>query len=157
MTTDAGETWISIDGDLPDLPANCVAAHRIGSATSLYVGTDAGVYRTCNAGQSWRKIIGALPNTPVIDLAIDPTGGRLVAATMGRGIWQTTLPSDGDDDDDGDLDLRDIGVLFSCFSGATDQPGFTTPSRGCQNVFDFDLDSDIDGRDMPCLIARLGN
>ena len=50
----------------------------------------------------------------------------------------------GDDDEDGDRDLRDVPGLMQCFSGPFGEPGFTPPSSDCTFHHDFDDDDDVD-------------
>ena len=90
-TTDGGASWHSIAGDLPDVPVATVAVHRDGEALRLFAGTDAGVYLTEDGGASWRRWGDGLPNAPTMDLVVDAERGRLVASTLGRGLWEAEL------------------------------------------------------------------
>jgi hypothetical protein len=47
--------WESISGDLPNLHINSIAPHPF-YADSLYVGTDAGAFKTSDNGQHWRQM-----------------------------------------------------------------------------------------------------
>ncbi|MBC8485601.1 MAG: hypothetical protein H8D45_06130 [Bacteroidetes bacterium] len=91
-STDRGETWTSITGNLPDIPMKCIAFHK-GSDGGLYVGTRAGVYYKDNAMTNWVLFKSGLPLVPVIDMKIiystDPD--RLVVGTWGRGVWKTDV------------------------------------------------------------------
>ncbi len=51
---------------------------------------------------------------------------------------------DGDDDRDGDVDIKDCDSLYECFSGSLDEPGFVEPSTKCLARFDFDDNKAID-------------
>jgi len=90
-TTDRGDTWNPIDGDLPDVPVSSVAVERVGEDRIIYVGTDHGVYRTENGGVNWIKHGEGMPNSPVIDLVADTAHDRLIAVTQGRGVWYIPL------------------------------------------------------------------
>jgi Uncharacterized protein related to plant photosystem II stability/assembly factor len=87
-TTDGGITWSSITGNLPQAPVNDIAV--IGS--TLYVGTDLGVYRSTNGGARWRVAATGLPNAPVTDLEYRAASNSLYAATFGRGMYMLQLP-----------------------------------------------------------------
>ena len=50
QSTDGGTTWTDVSGDLPVIPANAVVADP-SSATTFYVATDGGVYRTTDFGR----------------------------------------------------------------------------------------------------------
>ncbi len=85
-TTDYGQTWTSIAGNLPAEPINVVREdHR--SPNLLYVGTEFGVYISTDAGKTWVKMKGNLPTQPVHDLKIHPRENDLIVATHGRGIF----------------------------------------------------------------------
>jgi hypothetical protein len=92
-TTDRGDTWQPISGNLPDIPANTAAVYRDGDKRAVFVGTDNGVFMASGDESDW-SLYGTnpLPHSPVIDLVVDTNFNRLVASTMGRGMWTITLP-----------------------------------------------------------------
>ncbi|MFT4538685.1 MAG: photosystem II stability/assembly factor-like uncharacterized protein [Planctomycetota bacterium] len=90
-TSDRGQTWTSVDGDLPDVPVNVVAVMP-GSPTRLYAGTDRGVYFSGNGGTNWSRYGKGLPHAPVIDLLLQKRRNRLIVGTQGRGAWSIELP-----------------------------------------------------------------
>jgi photosystem II stability/assembly factor-like uncharacterized protein len=88
-STDGGATWSDISGDLPDIGGDdLVISHG-----TLVVATDIGTFATriSNPGR-WRRFGANLPNASVNDLAVSSNGSTLVAATHGRGLWQTSAP-----------------------------------------------------------------
>ena len=96
-TTNAGQAWTNIDGDLPDAPADAVLVDPDDN-TTVYVGTDVGVFVTQNGGVNWTEVgltttPGKIPNVPVVRLAMFESAGvkLLRAATHGRGIWEFVL------------------------------------------------------------------
>ncbi len=96
-TTDRGVTWSAIGGDLPNVPVNTVAVHRLGhwpwaSRRLVFAGTDDGVYFSSDHGVHWRRFGRRLPRAPIADLVVDAEHGRLIAATLGRGVWVARLP-----------------------------------------------------------------
>jgi hypothetical protein len=85
-TTDAGASWQNISGNLPNTPVNALL---LDSRTStLYAGTDIGVFWTQDGGVTWRDTSIDLPRVVISDLLLDTTANRLVAATYGRGMWR---------------------------------------------------------------------
>jgi len=60
--------------------------------STLYVGTDLGVYRSTNGGARWRVAATGLPNAPVTDLEYRAASNSLYAATFGRGMYMLQLP-----------------------------------------------------------------
>lgn len=93
-TTDGGATWVNYSTGLPNLPTNCVTYWN-GTAGSVYVGCDVGVYFRDLASASWVLYNAGLPNTMVQDLAIFYPLGKLRAATYGRGVWEADLYNTG--------------------------------------------------------------
>jgi hypothetical protein len=91
LTRDHGATWTEIGRRLPDLPISAVAIHRSAGRRQIFVGADRGVYATANDGASWSPYGVGLPNVPVHDVVVDATHGRLLVATLGRGVWQSPL------------------------------------------------------------------
>ena len=90
-TTDGGTNWIDASGrfaalNLPDVPTSAVAISDINSEQA-YVGTDVGVFRTVDGGTSWTAYQDGLPRVPVVELKFNRPINRLVAGTMGRGIF----------------------------------------------------------------------
>ncbi|HEY1771521.1 MAG TPA: hypothetical protein VGG02_14815 [Chthoniobacterales bacterium] len=87
-TANGGTTWKSIVGNLPQAPVNDIVV--VGS--SLYVGTDVGVFVSANGGKKWRAAAAGLPNVPVTDLEYRAASDAIYAATFGRGIFSLALP-----------------------------------------------------------------
>jgi hypothetical protein len=85
MSTDAGEHFSDITGNLPDTPANWTLLHN----GRLTVGTDIGVFVSCNAAGGTYSVLGsALPTAPISTMSFKPNDpDLLVAATYGRGIY----------------------------------------------------------------------
>ncbi|MFO7732454.1 MAG: hypothetical protein R6X21_02245 [Candidatus Aminicenantes bacterium] len=86
-TTDYGETWTSIAGDLPNgKPINVVVQDRK-NPNLLFVGTEWGVYVTVDGGKKWLPFRAGMPSAKVTDLVIHPRENDLVVATYGRGAY----------------------------------------------------------------------
>jgi hypothetical protein len=85
--TGSGATWSITDrsGNLIDAPANDVVVVN----GRLVVGTDFGVYTSADNGATWSRLGANLPNVVVDQLYV--TGGTVLAATHGRGLW--TFPT----------------------------------------------------------------
>tara|TARA_R110002072_G_scaffold14272_1_gene59291 strand:+ start:49349 stop:53875 length:4527 start_codon:yes stop_codon:yes gene_type:complete len=91
-STDAGSTWTNVSGTLPNMPAYSIAYENTGGAPmdALYVGMAVGVYYKSDV-TPWQLHETGLPNTPVYDLEINETNGKIVAGTFGRGLWEAPL------------------------------------------------------------------
>lgn len=84
-STDAGETFTDISGNLPDVPATSIALR----GKQLIVGTDVGVFATdVKGGTTYVPLGTGLPVVPISTLQMHPSDcNQLVAATYGRGIY----------------------------------------------------------------------
>jgi photosystem II stability/assembly factor-like uncharacterized protein len=88
-TTNSGENWINISGDLPDTPINDILIYYPGYSTSIYlVATDVGVFVTYNYGTKWVELANGLPNTVAIHLDYNEASGKIRLGTHGRGTWE---------------------------------------------------------------------
>jgi photosystem II stability/assembly factor-like uncharacterized protein len=86
-STDRGQTWTSIAGDLPDrhLVWRIVQDHE--RPELLFVGTEFGIFFTVDGGQKWVKLTGGVPNIPFRDLVIQKRENDLVGASFGRSFF----------------------------------------------------------------------
>ncbi|HVP92036.1 MAG TPA: hypothetical protein VMS75_12575 [Terriglobales bacterium] len=85
-TTDYGQTWTSVAGDLAEGPVNVVREDPR-NANLLFAGTDFGVYVSIDGGRRWTKMKNNMPTQPVHDLKIQPREHDLIVATHGRGLY----------------------------------------------------------------------
>ncbi|MCI0643163.1 MAG: hypothetical protein L0Y70_29185 [Gemmataceae bacterium] len=86
-STDAGQTWTSIKGDLPERGNVLSIAEDHVNPNLLFVGTEFALYFTPNGGQKWIRLKGGLPTIAVKDLAIQRPMNDLAVGTFGRGIY----------------------------------------------------------------------
>jgi len=90
-TTDYGETWTAVMGDLPaGKPVNAVIQDRK-NADLLFAGTEQGVYVTLDGGKKWLPFKNNMPWVKVTDLVIHPRENDLVVGSYGRGLWITDI------------------------------------------------------------------
>jgi hypothetical protein len=85
-STDYGQTFTSIAGNLPGGPINMVREDPV-RANVLYAANDFGVYVTTNGGARWDVLGGNLPSVNVMDFIVHPRDKMLVIGTHGRGAW----------------------------------------------------------------------
>ena len=92
-TTNSGNFWDPLDGNLPDAPAHGVTAER--AAGAVYVATDKGVFLARvdleNASRpdsvAWVNLSDRLPAAAATDVRLDPAGVQLYAALDGHGVY----------------------------------------------------------------------
>src|SRR5262249_46928322 len=114
-TADNGATWTGKAGTgataLPDVPAFVVKADP-NNASTIYVGTEIGLYRSTDAGTTWARYGTGLPLVAVTDISIPLDSAAVRVATFGRGFWElypsaaapAGLYGDGDFDGNQQLD-----------------------------------------------------
>jgi photosystem II stability/assembly factor-like uncharacterized protein len=86
-TTDYGETWTSIAGNLPaGKPVN-VVIQDAKNPDLLFAGTEWGLYVTLDCGKTWLPFQAGMPSAKVTDLVIHPRENDLVIGTYGRGLY----------------------------------------------------------------------
>ncbi len=86
-STDYGQSWISIAGDLPPRRATRTLREDLRNPTVLYLGTELGLFYTNDGGRHWVELRGNMPTAAFNDLVIHPRENDLVLGTHGRGIW----------------------------------------------------------------------
>jgi len=90
-STDGGNTFTDISGNLPDVPSDALVYAR----GDLALGTDAGAFFATDgqgANTAWSRLGTGLPNVSLNNLRLSPDGNTLLAATHGRGLWTLHLP-----------------------------------------------------------------
>jgi photosystem II stability/assembly factor-like uncharacterized protein len=86
-STDAGKTWTSIAGNLPENGTVLAFAEDTVNANLLFAGTEFGAFFTVDGGQKWVQLKGGLPTIAVRDMVMQAREGDLVIATFGRGFY----------------------------------------------------------------------
>jgi photosystem II stability/assembly factor-like uncharacterized protein len=86
-STDAGKTWTSIAGNLPENGSVLAFAEDTLNPNLLFAGTEFGAFFTIDGGQHWVQLKGGLPTIAVRDMVMQAREGDLVIATFGRGFY----------------------------------------------------------------------
>jgi photosystem II stability/assembly factor-like uncharacterized protein len=86
-STDKGRTWASIAANLPANGTVHTIAQDHVEADLLFVGTEFGVFFTCDGGKEWTQLKSGMPTVAVKDIAIQRRENDLVLATFGRGFY----------------------------------------------------------------------
>ena len=94
FSSDQGNSWTDISGDLPDVPVHTLVIDP-NNPQVLYIGTETGVYQTSNHGANWTNVSGnGMPNyVPVDELVLQTGTNQLFAFTHGRSVFVTTIPT----------------------------------------------------------------
>lgn len=85
-SNDFGQSWLSIEGNLADIPCNDILQDPQHDST-LYLATDIGVFVTLDLGQTWSPAGTDMPIVPVTDIRFHSPSRTLFAGTYGRSLW----------------------------------------------------------------------
>jgi hypothetical protein len=85
-STDAGRSWVSIAGNLPERGSVWTVVEDHINPNLLFAGTEFGAFFTVDGGKKWLKF-GGLPTIPVRDIGIHRKNNDLILATFGRGFY----------------------------------------------------------------------
>ena len=85
-TINTGATWTDVSGNLPNIPVNALLIDPI-SVTTIYAGTDIGVFRSTSSGNVWQGFNNGLPPA-IVNAFGSQSNGTIQAATYGRGAYQ---------------------------------------------------------------------
>ncbi len=89
-STDLGQNWIDISGNLPELPVNVIAIDPE-NTERIFVGTDAGVFYTEDGGQNWESLKGNIPNAPIVGMDLHNPTRTLIIGTYGISAYRFDL------------------------------------------------------------------
>jgi hypothetical protein len=87
-SSNGGTTWVSKEGNLPDLPVKCILRNPL-NADEVIIGTELGVWYTNNfntTAPTWNQSYNGMSNVKVVDLDVR-NDNTVFAATYGRGIF----------------------------------------------------------------------
>ncbi len=86
-STDRGETWTSITGDLPERGTVYTIRQDHVNPKLLFCGTEFACYFTIDGGNKWIELGSGLPPVAVRDIEVQERENDLVLATFGRGFY----------------------------------------------------------------------
>ena len=87
-----GSSFTSFSQGLPNIGKNVIVHQGRNTNNPLYLGTSLGVYYRDDTMSQWEPFDTNLPNVSVTDLEINLEDEKIIAATYGRGIWQSSIP-----------------------------------------------------------------
>ncbi|MCD4695116.1 MAG: hypothetical protein K8S16_02655 [Bacteroidales bacterium] len=89
-STDLGQSWTAISGDLPEIPVNDIVLDPENQGY-IYIGTDAGIYFTNNYGVNWYGINDGIYNAPVVAMKVHNPSRSLVIGTYGVSMYKLNM------------------------------------------------------------------
>ncbi len=88
-----GLLWMNISYNLENIPVNCIAVDP-DVDSSIYIGTDIGVFYRVPGATQWTYYSNGLPPVIIQELEINTQDNIIYAATYGRGLWKSSLHTD---------------------------------------------------------------
>jgi photosystem II stability/assembly factor-like uncharacterized protein len=85
-TTDYGESWTAIAGNLPEGNVNVIREDPK-NRNLLYLGSEYAMYISLNGGKEWKEFMTGLPYVRIDDILVHPRDNDLIIGTHGRSIW----------------------------------------------------------------------
>jgi len=85
-STDGGNNWEDISGNLPEAPVNDIIIDPDLDST-IYIATDFGIFVSRDLGQNWAMPGDNLPNVPIVDIDFHQPTRTIIAATYGRSMY----------------------------------------------------------------------
>ena len=113
-STNGGTSFSNFSTGLPSIGKNIIVHQGRNTENPLYLGTDLGVYYRDDSMTSWQPFDANLPNVSVTDLEINVEDAKLIAATYGRGIWQTNIPVEIPANDVKFVTILSPGISINC-------------------------------------------
>jgi photosystem II stability/assembly factor-like uncharacterized protein len=86
-STDRGQSWTSIAGDLPQRGTVFSLVQDHVNADLLFTGTEFGLYFSIDGGKKWIQLTGGIPISAMRDLVIQKRENDLAVASFGRGFF----------------------------------------------------------------------
>ncbi|MVO09546.1 T9SS type A sorting domain-containing protein [Flavobacterium sp. TP390] len=143
VSTDTGLNFNDITSGIPNIGKNVIVHQSQNTDNPLYVGTSLGVYYKDDTMSSWEPFDTNLPNVSVTDLEININDAKLIAATYGRGIWQTDIPVQVPNDDVKLVQIQNPVTGINC--GNNVNPEIEIQNNGLNPItsvtFDYTIDS----------------
>ena len=91
-SSDGGKTWQDYSEGLPIYSVSDIVFLE-GTKQALFAATLEGIYFREDSSSAWKLYSTHFPKCVVPELKVDYCRGKLVAATYGRGLWETDLPA----------------------------------------------------------------
>lgn len=131
VSNNGGTSWVNCDGNIPDMPIRWALFYP-GDNSKMYIATETGVWETplLNGTSTVWTANNTFPNVRTDMLKYRPSDRTIAAATHGRGLWTTIVPS---------VTTPDI-QFQSAISSSTEATAFTS---GCRGYTDYTVNMAI--------------
>ena len=138
-----GNTFTNFSTGLPAIGKNDIVHQGRHSDNPLYLATSLGVYYRDDTMTSWQPFDTNLPNVSVTDLEINLEDSKLIAATYGRGIWQTDIPFQTPANDIKLVEFIAPSATINC--STIINPIVQVKNNGSNNITDVTINYQVNG------------
>lgn len=135
-------TFTDITSNLPTENKLVVKHHERSGKNTLYLGTTLGVYSYDESLSTWEVFDNNLPNVAIRDLEINEEDSKLFAATFGRGMFITDIPSQLPENDIRLLSINQIPDGIDCNTNLA--PMLNVKNQGTNNVGEITVNFSFD-------------
>lgn len=142
ISTNGGTSFTNIATGLPAIAKNCIVHQGRNTDNPLYVGTSLGVYYKDDTMTTWQPFDTNLPNVSVTDLEINLEDNKIIAATYGRGIWQSDIPVQIPPTDVKFVSVNNPNININC--GTSVSPQITVKNGGSNVISAITVDYTVD-------------
>jgi hypothetical protein len=142
ISTNGGTSFTNIASGLPAIAKNCIVHQGRNTDNPLYVGTTLGVYYKDDTMATWQPFDTNLPNVSVSDLEINLEDAKIVAATYGRGIWQSDIPVQIPPTDVKFVSINNPGINITC--GSSISPQIVVKNGGTNTITSITVNYSVD-------------
>lgn len=97
-TSNAGVTWKSKEGNLPDMPVKSILQNPL-APNEVIVGTELGIWATKNFNHdtpNWTSAYNGMRDVKVLDLDLRAADNSILATTFGRGVFTGQFTNETD-------------------------------------------------------------
>lgn len=141
-STDGGVSFASFSTGLPAIGKNVIRHQGRNTSNPLYLGTSLGVYYRDDSMTQWEPFDTNLPNVSVTDLEINLEDSKIIAATYGRGIWQSAIPIEVPPTDLKLVSINNPSATVNCGSFV---PQLTVKNAGLNPITSVVIDYQYNG------------
>lgn len=138
----ATPTFTNITDNLPSESKLVIRHHERSGNNTVYLGTALGVYTINDDLTEWETFDNGLPNVAIRDLEINEEDAKLIAATYGRGVFETAIPETTPNVEIRLLSINAPTDQINC--STTISPNITVENKGATAITDVTVNYTVD-------------
>lgn len=138
----ATPTFSNITDNLPSESKLVLRYHERSGNNAVYLGTALGVYTINDDLTEWQTFDTDLPNVAIRDLEVNEEDAKLIAATYGRGVWETAIAEATPTVELRLLSINAPSDQINCSTSVA--PNITVKNKGANAITDITVNYTID-------------